>query len=68
MNVSTASPAVTAPKSATPIVRVSQVRKTYGTGEQAVTVLDGLDLDIHSSQSRPGPSHVASRHDDFGAG
>jgi len=47
-----------APKSSTPIVRVQQVRKNYGTGEHAVTVLDGIDLTVDQGafEALMGPS------------
>ena len=46
------------PKTASPIVRVQQVRKVYGTGEQAVTVLDGIDLTVDQGafEALMGPS------------
>jgi putative ABC transport system ATP-binding protein len=58
MNVSTASSAAVAPKATAPIVRVSQVRKIYGAGEQAVTVLDGIDLTVDQGafEALMGPS------------
>jgi putative ABC transport system ATP-binding protein len=40
------------------VVRVRQVRKNYGTGEHAVTVLDGIDLDVKQGafEALMGPS------------
>ncbi len=40
------------------VVRVRQVRKNYGTGEHAVTVLDGIDLDVEQGafEALMGPS------------
>ncbi len=54
----TASTLAVAPKSSTPIVRVQQVRKNYGTGEHAVTVLDGIDLTVDQGafEALMGPS------------
>jgi putative ABC transport system ATP-binding protein len=41
-----------------PIVRLRGLRKVYGTGEQQVQVLDGIDLDVHAGafEALMGPS------------